>query len=234
MVVHLLVLIRVLEVVGAAIGGIETCQVEVAASLARSLAIALYLSTFAFVAIIDLVLVQVVSGSSLVVARTTSIRETWRGHCPQSPSSILQQADYWSTLVYNMGYTYHAIEIYCAVRTSVSKIDGQWASAAHDRAPRQEQLQHIPYSSWTSGPFRSRRLHQPCVYRRRCGRHRLRLSRRLLCQKQRVMAGRNCLRVRKAASLDGRWDDVERLQSGHRCQAQALQEQDASETSASR
>lgn len=47
---HRLVLVRVLEIVGAAVGGVKTRQVEVAASLARSLAIALDLASFAFVA----------------------------------------------------------------------------------------------------------------------------------------------------------------------------------------
>lgn len=49
MVVHLLVLIGVLEVIGAAIGGIQTCQIEIAASLTWGFAIALDLPTFALV-----------------------------------------------------------------------------------------------------------------------------------------------------------------------------------------
>jgi hypothetical protein len=49
-VAHLPELVRVLEVVGATVGSIEAGQVEVAASLARGLAIALDLSALALVA----------------------------------------------------------------------------------------------------------------------------------------------------------------------------------------
>lgn len=48
--VHLLVLIRVLEVVGAAVGRVQTLQVEMATSLARRLAVALDLASLALVA----------------------------------------------------------------------------------------------------------------------------------------------------------------------------------------
>lgn len=51
MVVHLLVLIGVLEVIGAAIGGIQTCQIEIAASLTWGFAIALDLPPFALVTV---------------------------------------------------------------------------------------------------------------------------------------------------------------------------------------
>lgn len=50
-IIHLLVFVRVLEIVGAAVGCIEAGQVEVATPLAGCLAIALDLATLAFVAI---------------------------------------------------------------------------------------------------------------------------------------------------------------------------------------
>jgi hypothetical protein len=43
-------IVRVLEVAGAAVGGVEACQIEVAATLARRLAIALDLSPLALIA----------------------------------------------------------------------------------------------------------------------------------------------------------------------------------------
>lgn len=51
LVVDLLVLLRLLEV-GAAVGGVVACEVEVAAPLARCLAIALDLAAFTFVAVV--------------------------------------------------------------------------------------------------------------------------------------------------------------------------------------
>jgi len=50
MVGHASELVRVFEVVGAAVGGVVALQVEITASLARSLAIALDLASLAFVA----------------------------------------------------------------------------------------------------------------------------------------------------------------------------------------
>lgn len=50
-VVHLLVLFRLLEAVGATVGSVEASQVKVATSLAGSLAIAFDLSSLAFIAV---------------------------------------------------------------------------------------------------------------------------------------------------------------------------------------
>lgn len=109
MVVHLFVLIRVLEVVGTAIGGIEACQIEVAASLTWGFAIALDLAPFAFVAV-------EVSYKSRVVYDLSSRVINGIGLCGDSRvASMNSNEDKAIELgkpIADRGLTYHAIEMY--------------------------------------------------------------------------------------------------------------------------